>query len=105
VPPYSTPEGRHSKRNAAKERASLIVNLENRREKISCLIIDISQEGFRLRGISRQLKRGQAVELNPSEGPLYVRCRVMWVGRPGSKQDGEAGLQLLLNPFLDSRKG
>jgi len=107
VPPYSAPEGRHSKRNAANERASLIVNLESSREKIPCHIIDMTQEGFRVRGNFGQLKRGHVVELNPSEGPSYTaRCRVMWVGKPGSTQDGEAGLELLLlNPSLDSRKG
>ena len=25
-----------------------------------------------------------------------VLCRVMWVGKPGSKQEGEAGLQIKL---------
>lgn len=101
MPAYSAPEGRHSKRNAARKRVTLIVDLEGRREKIPCLITDISEEGIRLRGNLGQLKSGRVVEIESNEGPPYiVRCRVIWLGKPGSKQEGEAGLQLL-NPLLD----
>jgi|SRR2546427_10007748 len=105
VPPSSAPEGRHSKRNAVKKHASLIVNLQGVREKIPCHIIDISQEGFRLRGSFAQVKQRQVVEINSSEGPPFTAlCRVIWVAKPGSKQEGEVGLQCL-NRFLDSFKG
>lgn len=58
-----------------------------------CLIVDRSQEGFRLRDNFR-LRRGQAVEVIPDNDPLdAVRCSVVWIGKPGSKQEGEVGVQ------------
>ena len=56
-----------------------------------CLIIDRSHEGFRLRGNFR-LKRGQIVELIADDPVDSVRCEVIWVGRAGSQQEGQAGL-------------
>jgi hypothetical protein len=57
-----------------------------------CLIIDRSQEGFRLRG-NFSLKRGQIVELIADDPEDSVRCEVIWVGRAGSQQEGQAGVQ------------
>ena len=52
-----------------------------------------SKEGFRLRG-SFDLKRGQMVELIiVEETPSPERCSVVWVGKTGSKQEGEVGLE------------
>jgi hypothetical protein len=56
-----------------------------------CLIVDRSQEGFRLRGDFR-LRRGQLVELVVDDPLDSVRCEVIWIGKAGSKQAGEAGL-------------
>jgi hypothetical protein len=62
-----------------------------------CLIVDVSQEGFRLRGDFR-LRRGQLVELIIEDGPLAsVRCEVAWVGKAGPGHKGEAGLQTVLH--------
>ncbi len=59
---------------------------------LPCLIVDRSQEGFRLRG-SFRLRRGQLVELVLDDPVDSVRCEVIWVGRAGSQQEGQAGVQ------------
>ena len=46
-----------------------------------------------------QLKRGQVVEIIPNEDQLNVsRCSVVWIGKPGSKHEGQVGLQLVDSP-------
>jgi hypothetical protein len=57
-----------------------------------CLIVDRSQEGFRLRGDFR-LKRGQLVGLVADDPVGSVRCEVVWVGKEELQQVGESGLQ------------
>ena len=43
-----------------------------------------------------RLKCGQVVEIIPDEDPLNIsKCHVIWIGKPGSKQEGQVGLQLL----------
>ncbi len=50
-----------------------------------------------------RLKRGQVVEIIPDEDPLNIsKCQVIWTSKPGSKQEGKVGLQLL-NPTVDPR--
>jgi hypothetical protein len=91
--PSSVPEGRRSKRIAAKKRASLVINLDRNEKRIPCLVVDTSQRGFRLHGNFR-LRRGQVVELVLDEEPLSaLKCSVVWIGRPGTKQEGEAGVE------------
>lgn len=92
MPP--TPEPRRSKRVPLKGRASLIVvNHKGRMERLPCIVLDRSQGGFRVR-VSSKLRRGQVVEVSLDEDPgNSVRCSVVWTGKPGSKQEGEAGLQ------------
>jgi hypothetical protein len=93
VPTFPTPEGRRLKREVLKKRGSLVLHLGRNEQRIPCLVLDSSQEGFRLR-VSFQLKRRQVVELILDENPLNaVRCSVIWVGKPRSKQEGEVGLQ------------
>jgi PilZ domain len=89
------PEGRRSKRIALKTRGSLVVtkDYENPR-RFPCLIVDTSQWGFRVR-VGGRLRRGQVVEVVSDDDPLTsVGCRVIWVGKTGSKEQGEAGLQI-----------
>ena len=87
------PKVRRSKRIVSKKRASLVVNFKGHAERRPCLIVDSSQDGFRLR-VSFKLKRGQAVEVILDEDPgNSVQCSVIWIGKPGSKQEGEVGLQ------------
>jgi len=51
-----------------------------------------------------RLKRGQVVEIIPDEDPLNSsKCQVIWIGKPGSKEEGQVGLQLLnltVNPLV-----
>ena len=89
----SYPGGRRSKRIVTKERASLVTNIGGSQKMLPCLVVNKSQEGFRLRG-NFKLKRGQLVEIVLHDEPFEsVRCEVMWTGEAGSKQAGEAGLQ------------
>jgi hypothetical protein len=86
------PVTRRSKRMMAKRRASLVINLDHPK-RLPCLILDSSKEGFRVRG-NFQLRRGQMVELVLDEHlPSSGRCCVVWVGKLGSKQEGEVGLE------------
>ncbi len=90
----SNSESRFSKRVMSRQRASVVIkNPDFTQRRIPCLILDSSKEGFRLGGI-HNLRRGQVVELVLGESsPGSARCRVVWIGKPGSKQEGEAGLE------------
>lgn len=93
VPTLPAHEGRRSKRIVMRKGASVVVNLGSHPHRVPCLIVDRSPEGFRLRGGFR-LKRGQVVEVIPGDDELNaIRCSVVWIGRPGSKQEGEIGLK------------
>jgi hypothetical protein len=95
MPTLPVPKARRSKRVVSKRRASLVVNLDRKPKRLSCLVHDSSIEGFRLRG-SVELKRGQVVEIIlDEETPNAERCSVVWVGRAGSKQEGEVGLEAI----------
>jgi len=45
---------------------------------------------------------GQVVEVLSDDGFLTAQFRVIWVGKPGSKQEGEAGLETILEPANSS---
>ena len=93
VPTLPVHEGRRSKRSATRKGASVVVNLGSHPQRVPCLIVDRSEGGFRLRGGFR-LKRGQVVEVIPGDDELNaIKCSVVWIGKPGSKQDGEVGLK------------
>jgi hypothetical protein len=87
-------EGRYSKREMSRQRASVVIkNSDSTQRRVPCLILDSSKEGFRLGGI-HNLRRGQVVELVTGESShSSARCRVVWIGKPGTKQEGEAGLE------------
>jgi PilZ domain len=92
---YPVPPGRRSRRALLKTPASLVVNLDRNPKRLPCLVIDSSKEGFRLRG-SFDLRRGQVVELILGEDmPTPERCKVIWIGKAGSKREGELGLETL----------
>jgi len=92
---FSVPQGRRSKRVVSKKRASLVINLDRKPKRLPCLVLDSSKEGFRLRG-SFHLRRGHVVELVLEEDPLHPeRCSVIWVGKTGTKQEGEVGLETI----------
>ena len=87
------PQRRRSQRVMSKRRASLVVNLDYSQMRLPCLVLDFSKEGFRLRG-SFHLRPGDEVELILNENPTSSeRCSVVWVGKAGSKQEGEVGLK------------
>jgi len=87
------PGGRRSKRIATKKPARLVVKHHGHPTLLPCLIIDLSHEGFRLRG-DFKLRRGQLVELIAEDALLNsVQCEVVWTGKAGSRHEGEAGLQ------------
>jgi len=95
MPSFPIPNGRRSKRVVSKRRASLVVSLDRKPQRFPCLVLDSSKEGFRLRG-SFALRRGQVVELILDEDmPNPERCSVVWVGKAGSKQEGEVGLETI----------
>ena len=84
---------RKSNRLASKRRASLVINLHRNPERVPCLLLDSSREGYRVRG-SFRVRPGQVVELILDESlSSCPRCRVVWVGKAGSKQEGEVGLE------------
>lgn len=87
---------RRSKRVVAKTPASVVIDLASRPKRIPCLIVDRSPAGFRVR-LGSRLRRGQAVEVISQDDPLHtIPCIVVWVGKEGSKQEGEVGLQAQL---------
>jgi hypothetical protein len=93
MPGLYVPQGRRSARVMSKRRASLVINLDRKAKRLACLVVDSSKEGYRVRG-SFDLRRGQVVELILDEDMLNPeRCRVVWVGKVGSKQEGEVGLE------------
>ena len=95
IPSSPARKDRRSKRVVSKRRASLVINLDRQPKRLPCLVLDSSKEGFRLRG-SLDLRRGQVVELIlDEETPSPERCSVVWVGKAGSKQEGEIGLEIV----------
>ena len=90
-----SPFKRSSERHPAKKHASLIMNINYHLRRFPCLIVDMSRGGLRVRG-SFRLKRGQVVEIVSDEDPVSVtKCSVVWVGRTGTTQQGEAGLEAM----------
>jgi hypothetical protein len=92
VPSIPIPGGRRSKRIVLKKPARLVISLDGVQRLVPCLIVDRSQEGFRLRG-NFKLKRGQLVELVVDDPVDSVPCEIIWIGKAGSEQAGQAGLQ------------
>lgn len=93
MPTSPVPEGRRNKRTVAKKRASLIFNFHGSQTRMPCLVVDSTESGFRLR-VNCRLRPGQALELVLEEDPLSaVRCKVVWIGKTGSKQQGEVGIE------------
>lgn len=86
---------RRSQRLVSRRRASLVVNLSSRQKRLPCLVLDSSKEGFRLRG-NLSLRRGEVVELIFDEDwAAPERFNVVWVGKPGTKYEGEIGIEAL----------
>ena len=78
MPSSPIPGGRRSKRITTKQRASLVVNLRGVQKMFPCLIVDRSQEGFRLkapectRRSPTPLLLGRKIDLRDAEGSAKV---------------------------------
>jgi len=95
MPSFPVPKARRSKRDVSKRHASLVINLDRKPKRLPCLVLDSSKEGFRLRG-DFKFRPGQLVELIlDEEMPSPERCSVVWVGKAGSKHEGEVGLAIV----------
>lgn len=93
VPTFRAPDSRRSERVVRTRRASIVADIRGQTERFPCLIVDSSQNGFRLRGSFSRLRRGQAVEVIPEDDPLdTVSCSVVWIGPRGSKLEGQIGV-------------
>lgn len=89
---FTTTDHRRSKGVITKNPDSLIVNCKGHAKRRPCLIVDKWPGGFRLRGAISNLRRAQVVEVILGEDlPKSVQCSVVSIGKPGSKQEGEAG--------------
>ncbi len=92
---FPVSQARRSKRVQLKKRASLRINLDRKPKRFRCHVLDFSLEGFRVHG-SFNLSSGQVVELVlGKDSPSTNLCRVAWVGKAGSKHEGEVGLEAL----------
>jgi hypothetical protein len=82
---------RRSLRQASRRPASMVMNLYSKQTRVPCLVLESSNEGFRVRG-SLNLRRGQTIELIFGQDAVE-RCNVVWVGKTGTKYEGEVGLE------------
>ena len=97
VATFPQPVRRRSERRIAKIAIVVFVDKENEREGCDAFTVDVSTLGARIQsGIS--LTPGQMVEVVPVNGSESVAARVVWVGKPTSELEGQAGLEFL-DPF------
>ncbi len=82
-------------RTGANAPITLLTACEGTEIRSASCLMDFSMKGIRVRaGVA--LKRGQSVEIEAAEGRRScVPARVVWVGKPGSVEEGQAGLELL----------
>jgi hypothetical protein len=93
---------RRSQRLVSRRPASLVVSLASKQTRLPCLVLESSKEGFRVRG-SLNLRRGQTIELILDKGmPVCEQCSVVWVGKAGTKHEGEVGLETMQTFSLQS---
>ena len=84
---------RRSQRLVSRRAASMVVHSAQTQKRVPCLVLESSREGFRVRG-SVSLRRGQTIELVFEEDrSMAERCSVVWVGKAGTKHEGEVGLE------------
>ena len=89
-------ENRQFNQFASKKPGSLVVKLDYEHEqRFPCLITNASPAGLKL-CVSVRLRSGQFVEVISNDDPFTaLRCKVIWVGKTGSREQGEVGLKLL----------
>lgn len=88
---------RRFERKIVKMALIMFVEREGEVAKCDSLTLDLSAHGARIRA-DTSLTPGQMVEVVSVEGSDPVRARVVWVGRPASEMEGQAGLEFL-DPF------
>lgn len=94
---FPQPVRRRTERKIAKIAIVVFTENENEREGSDAFTVDVSELGARIQsGIS--LTPGQVVEVAPVNGSEPVTARVVWVGKPASELEGQAGLEFL-RPF------
>ena len=85
---------RRSYRRAARMAVIMVFETEGEQERYDTCTLDVSRHGARVQaGIS--LTPGQLVEIFPGEGNDPIAGRVVWVGKPASETEGQAGLEFL----------
>lgn len=93
---FIQPVRRRSERKSARIAIVVYTENESEREGSDAFTVDVSELGARIQsGIS--LTPGQVVEVAPVNGSEPVTARVVWVGKPASELQGQAGLEFL-NP-------
>jgi len=87
----SLEERRHLERTLIKRPASVIIERGAFVERVPCIVLDTSAKGLRIGGVSR-VTAGQIVDVIWDEHDS-LRCKVVWAGKVGSVQQGQAGLR------------
>jgi hypothetical protein len=94
---FTQPLPRRSDRRIAKIAIVVFAEKEKEWEECETFTLDVSAQGARIQaGIS--LTPGQVVRVVPADGSDPVTGRVVWVGKPASEVEGQAGLEFL-DPF------
>jgi microcompartment protein CcmK/EutM len=88
---------RRTERKVAKIAIVVFVDKETDREGSDAVTVDVSVRGARIQS-DLTLTPGQMVEVVPVNGSDPVAARVVWVGKPASELQGQAGLEFL-DPF------
>ena len=88
---------RRSERRIAKIAIVVFVDHEHEPGGSDACTVDVSTLGARIRS-DLALTPGQMVEVVPVNGDNSVAARVVWVGKPASELQGQAGLEFL-DPF------
>ena len=78
---------------------AIIMFVEREREWEECeaCTLDVSAQGARVQA-AIALTPGQVVKVVPGDGSDPVTGRVVWVGKPASDLEGQAGLEFF-DPF------
>ncbi len=88
---------RRSERKIAKIAIVVFIDKEHDQSGSDAYTVDVSTLGARIRS-ELSLTPGQMVEVVPVNGSDPVVARVVWVGKPASELQGQAGLEFL-DPF------
>jgi hypothetical protein len=95
VRPYAILTGRRFERFYMNTPATLVIESQAGKSQHAAAILDYSHFGLRIRP-NVALHPGQDVQVFSGKHPwLDEHCRVIWTGRRGSKQEGEAGLEFV----------